>query len=139
MSSVNKKIYIGAVNVARVDDMFVRIPISFVNNTENSFVFGKAIIKWLYSDSSVGSPVLYIEENKTQFKQVPTLIEKSPFVLPAKSQDQRALYTKVSDSFCRVIRERSNMHCDLKIEVTLYDASETQYKTSFVVDTILWE
>lgn len=137
--SLNNKIEIGIVDISRVKQVFARIPLCFVNNTDNSFVFGKAIVKWMYSDSSVGSSVLYIEENKMQFKQAPALIEKSPFVLSSKSQDIKTLYIKVSDSFCGVIRERTNIHQELKVEVVLYDACNTEYKTSFVVDTISWE
>lgn len=137
--SLNNKIEIGIVDISRVKQVYARIPISFVNNTENSFVFGKATVKWIYADSKIGSSVLYIEDNKTQFRQDPTLIEKSPFMLPSKSQAEKTLFLKVSDSFCKVIRERTNLHQELKVEVVLYDACNTEYKTSFVVDTILWE
>ena len=137
--SLNKKIEIGIVDISRVKQVYARIPISFVNNTDNSFVFGKATVKWMYADSKIGSSVLYIEDNITQFRQAPTVLEKSPFILPTKSQAQKTLFLKVSDSFCEVIRERTNMHQELKVEVVLYDACNTEYKTSFVVDTILWE
>lgn len=137
--SLNKRIEIGIVDISRVKQVYARIPISFVNNTDNSFVFGKATVKWMYADSKIGSTVLYIEDNKTQFRQAPTVLEKSPFMLPSKSQAQKTLFLKVSDSFCEVIRERTNMHQELKVEVVLYDAFNTEYKTSFVVDTILWE
>ena len=137
--SLNKQIEIGIVDISRVKQVYARIPISFVNNTDNSFVFGKATVKWMYADSKIGSSVLYIEDNKTQFRQAPTVLEKSPFMLPSKSQAKKTLFLKVSDSFCEVIRERTNMHQELKVEVVLYDACNTEYKTSFVVDTILWE
>lgn len=137
--SLNNKIEIGIVDIARVKQVYARIPISFVNNSDNSFVFGKATVKWMYADNKIGSSVLYIEDNKTQFRQVPTVIEKSPFMLPSKSQAEKTLFLKVSDSFYGVIRERTNMHQELKVEVVLYDACNTEYKTSFVVDTILWE
>ena len=137
--SLNKQIEFGIVDISRVKQVFARIPISFVNNTDNSFVFSKVTVKWMYSDSKIGSSVLYIEDNKTQFRQAPTALEKSPFMLPSKSQAEKTLFLKVSDSFCEVIRERTNMHQELKVEVVLYDACNTEYKTSFVVDTILWE
>lgn len=137
--SLNKKINIGVVDIARVKHAFVRIPVSFVNNTENSFAFNKADVKWVYSDSNTGSSVLFIEEDKTQFKQMPSFIEKSPFMLPAKSQEQKVLYAKISEGFCRVIRSHEDMHQKLKIEIVLYDARGNKHKTSFVNDTISWE
>lgn len=135
----NNTIKIGVVEMARIKRNFVRIPIRVINNTDNSFVFSKAMIKWIYPDSNTGTTVGYIDDDHTQFKHEPASIDKLPFVVSAKSQNQKVLYSAVSKEFCDVIEQHETMQQELKIEVALFDARGIEYKTSYGVENIVWE
>lgn len=136
---INKKIKIGTIEIAKTKQKYARVSVSLSNSTENTFIFNKAAIKWTYPDSEAGSSVLYMDEDRTQFKESLNSIEKVPFVLSPKSQAQKTLYVNVSDGFCQVIKKQENMQQDLRVEIILCDARGEEFKTSFVVDTILWE
>ena len=135
----DNKVEIGLIEFAKVKQEFVRVPIRLINSTDNTFVFSKATIRWMYPDSNTGSSVLYIDDDRKQFKQLLTPIEKTPFVLLAKTQTQKVMYAKVSEGFCKVIRQNESMHQDLMVEVSLFDAHGTEHKTSFTVDKIVWD
>lgn len=137
--SCDNKIEIGTVEIARLKQNYVCVPIRLINSTDNAFVFSKATVKWIYPNSSTGSSVLYIEESRKQFKQSLEPLETSPFVLSAKTQTQKVLYSKVSDGFCKVIRQNEMVKQDLKIEISLFDARGTEYKTNFTVDKVVWD
>ena len=137
--SCDNKLEIGSVEIAKMKHNFARIPIRLINSTDNAFVLSRANVRWIYPDSNTGSVVMYIEDDKKQFKQVLDPIEKSPFVLPAKTQMQKVLYAKVSEGFCRIIGQNEAAHRDLKIEVSLFDARGTEHKMSFTVDKIVWD
>ncbi len=139
ISPLSKNIKIGIIEIARVKQMFARIPVCLANSTDHSFVFAKATIKWLYSDSNISSSVCYIEEDSMQFKQTPIPIESSAFVLQSKTQIQKVLYTTVSEGFCNVIKSHENACQELKIEMVFHDARDTEHKISFLVDKIIWE
>lgn len=137
--SCDNKLEIGPVEIAKMKHNFARVPILLINSTDNVFVFSRANVRWIYPDSNTGSVVMYIEDDKKQFKQELDPIEKSPFVLPAKTQMQKVLYAKVSEGFCRIIGQNEAAHWDMKIEVSLFDARGTEHKMSFTVDKIVWD
>lgn len=137
--SCDNKLEIGSVEIAKMKHSFARVPIRLINSTDNAFVFSRANVRWIYPDSNTGSVVMYIEDDKKQFKQVLDPIAKTPFVLPAKTQMQKVLYAKVSEGFCQIIGQNEATHRDLKIEVSLFDARGTEYKMSFTVDKIVWD
>ena len=137
--SFDNTIKIGNIEIAKAKQSFARIPIRLINNTDNSFVFSKAMIKWRYPNSNTGTTVNYIEDDNNQFKHALVSIDKSPFVVSSKSQNQKVLYSTVSEAFCKVIKQHETMQQELKIEISLFDAKGIEYKTNFVVDKIVWE
>ncbi len=139
ISSLNNIVKIGAIEIARERKIFARIPINLINSTDNSFVFSKAKIKWIYANSSMETEVCFMDEDKIQFKQAPIVIEKIPFVLHSKSQSQKVLYSAVSEGFCKVIKGQEQNSQVLRIEVILCDARKIEYKTSFTIEAVSWE
>ncbi len=137
--SVDHTIKIGMVEIARIKNKFVRIPIRIINNTDNSFVFAKAMIKWIYPNSQVKTDVKYIEDDISLFKHNLVTIDKSPFIVSTKSQNQKVLYSDVSDGFCKIVSENEALQQNLKIEISLFDARGIEYKTSFCAENIIWE
>ena len=137
--SVNHMIKIGMVEIVKTNNNFARIPIRLINNTDNSFVFVKAVIKWIYPNSQISTDIKYIEDDIRLFKHMLATIDKSPFVVSAKSQNQKVLYSYVSEGFCKIVRENESLQQELKIEISLFDARGIEYKTSFCAENIIWE
>lgn len=139
IASVNNTIKIRNIEISKIKQKYACIPVCFANSTDNVFVLNKATAKWIYADCQAGSPVLYVDEEKTQFKQAPIAIEQKPFVLGSKTQEQRVFYLNISESFCRVIKKHEEMRQDLRIELIISDARGFEYTTSFTADTIIWD
>lgn len=137
--SADNTVKIGKVEIAKIKNNFARIPIRLINNTDNSFVFAKARIKWIYPNSQVGTDVKYIDDDLRLFKHNLVTIDKSPFVISAKSQNQKVLYSDVSEGFCNIVNENETLQQELKIEISLFDARGIEYKTSFCAENIIWE
>lgn len=137
--SVDHMIKIGMVEMAKTDNNFARIPIRLINNTDNSFVLVKATIKWIYPNSRISTDIKYIENDTRLFKQMLVPIDKSPFVISAKCQNQKVLYSYISEGFCKIVRENESLQQELKIEISLFDARGIEHKTSFCAENIIWE
>ncbi len=137
--SVDNMIKIGMVEIAKTNNNFARIPIRLINNTDNSFVFVKAVIKWIYPNSQISTDIKYIEDDIRLFKHMLATIDKSPFVVSANSQNQKVLYSNVSEGFCKIVSENEALQQELKIEISLFDARGIEYNTSFCAENIIWE
>ncbi len=134
-----KKIFLRTVCFGRTTKEECCIPINIINDTENSFLIDRIMLKWNYDDLIVESKVDYIAEDKRKFEEKLVEIAQKPFSLSAKCQEKQTLYFHVSEEFLGIIKSRQILKQKLRIQISMYDLKKNEYKCDFFAEEIIFD
>lgn len=106
------------------------------NNSNKSIIIHKGSINWQYHNTSIGSPIMYIEAQEDNYIKELTCINFKPFQIQAHTQYQKALFVKVSDEMVEIIKSKEMEKEKLKISIKLIDASNKEMTFDALIDSV---
>jgi len=106
------------------------------NNSNKSIIIHKGSINWQYHNTSIGSPIMYIEDQEESYVKELICINVKPFQIQAHTQYQKTLFVKVSDGMVEIIKSKEMEKEKLKISIKLKDASNKEMTFDTLIDSI---
>ena len=106
------------------------------NNSNKSIIIHKGSINWQYHNTSIGSPIMYIEAQEDNYIKELTCINFKPFQIQAHTQYQKALFVKVSDEMVEIIKSKEMEKEKINISIKLIDASNKEMTFDALIDSV---